>query len=422
MKKALSMILTIALVLALFSGSALAVSGNGNGNGNGKDKVKASEELKEHWGKHAIEKLQSKGVLKGYEDGSIQPDKTLTQGELAVIIARLLDAKHGDDDDQDLEEEDSDDDDGLKGVPGWAKKAVKEGVDKNYLNLKRFHSEVQCTRVYACVMLAKALELKPVDLNNDIQNPFKDRLKISDEDYGYLLALYKAGYIKGYPDGNFNPNTHLTRAQIAAILDKLPDDDEVTDDDNEPTWSKSSFVTAAAVYATSVKLEWSAAKDDVKVVGYKVRYKVDGKEKVKYVAGRTATITGLEPDEDYTFTVQARDAAGNWSDDGPSVDITTLEEDEEDTAEPTWPKGAKLTISASTSGIVTIIWPNATDNVGVDSYQLYRDGQLIKTLDGDVNSTNVPGPDSDTKYTFKLRAVDSAGNVSSSLTKTYFTD
>lgn len=428
MKKVLSILLSAALVLTLFGGSAYA--GNGNGNGNGKDKEKFKD-IEEHWGKQSVEKIQDKGILNGYEDGTFQPDRTLTQGELAVILSRLLEVKQLDEDenldDDELDDEDQDDDeelddDELSEVPGWAKNAVQKGFQNKYLNMKRFHSQVQCDRLTACVAIAKALDLEPV--TDFSTNPFKDMDLISDEDFGYLLALYEAGYINGYPDGNFNPNRLLTRAQIANIIDKLLDDEVISEDENEPTWDNDSYVTASAVKAESVKLKWSAADDNVKVTGYKVICEADGNDdKVKYSADREITIGGLEPEEDYAFTVQARDAAGNWSDDGPSVEVTTLEEEEEeDTEAPEWPDGADLTISSSASGIVTVIWPDATDNVEVKSYKLYLDGELDRTVDGDDNSANVTGLDADTTYTFKLKAVDDAGNESSSLTKDYVTD
>jgi len=513
MKKMLSMIMTAALVMTLFSGTAFASNGNGNGN----DKMKEFKDMKGHWGSQSVEKMQSLGILGGYEDGTFQPDNVLTQGELAVIIARMLDARGIEDfDDDEVTVEDED----LSDVPSWAKDAVSKGFHKNYLNMKRFNSKVQCDRLTAVVAIAKALDLEPVtDFTN---NPFKDRKLISDEDYGYLLALYEAGYINGYPDGNFNPNNFLSRAQIASIIAKLLNDGEVvSDDETAPDWDSDSTITASAIGATSVKLTWSAADDDVAVVGYKVSYEVNDVDKVKYVTARTATITGLESEEDYTFTVEAKDAAGNWSNDGPSVDVTTIEavedtespdwdsdsaitasaigatsvkliwsaadddiavvgykvsyevndvdkvkyvtsrtatitglESEEeyeftveakdaegnwsddgpsvtvttledtiaDTTAPTWPNGAALTISASESGIVTIVWPDAVDNVAVNAYKIYKDGQLIETMNQDSNSLNVSSLNADTEYIFKVRAVDAAGNLSTSLSKTYLTD
>lgn len=417
MKKILAMIMTTALVVALFSGTAFA----GNGNGNGKDKMKEFKDMKGHWGSQSVQKMQSLGILGGYDDGTFRPDRQLTMAELAVIIDRILDQREANDDEDVIENDD--DDAELSDVPSWAKDAVSKGFHKNYFNMKRFHSHVQVDRLTACVAIAKALELEPV--TDFTRNPFKDMglIKISDEDFGYLLALYEEGYIKGNPDGTFNPYSLLSRAQMAAIIENLIDqDDEDSDDETAPDWDSNSTITASAIGANSVKLTWSAADDDVAVVGYKVIYEVNDVDKVKYVTTRTATVTGLVPEEDYTFTVEAKDAEGNWSDDGPAVTVTTLAVTVVDTTAPTWPSGAALTISASESGVVTIIWPDAVDNVAVTAYKIYKDGLLIETMNQDSNSLNVTGLNGDTNYIFKVRAVDAAGNLSFSLSKTYLTD
>ncbi len=331
MKKVLSVMLIAALVTALFSGTVFAGNGNGNGNGYGKENGKGKtitkefkefKDIKNHWGKKAVEKMQFRGILGGYSDGTFQPDRVLTQGELAVILVRLLDElQPAKDQDRDTDEDQDEDSEELSDVPDWAKFAVKKGFKHKYLNMKRFHSQVQCDRLTAAVAIAKALKFDPVtDFN---YNPFKDRGLMNDEDFGYLLALYQAGYINGYPDGNFNPDRLLSRAHIASIIAKILEDKEagVTDD-----------------------------------------------------------------------------------------------------KAPVWPSGAELTVSSSASGLVTIVWPDATDNEEVAAYKLYIDGELYKTLDGDENNTNITGLKEDTEYTFKLRAADKAGNLSDSLTKTYLTD
>lgn len=72
--------------------------------------------------------------------------------------------------------------------------------------------------------------------------------------------------------------------------------------------------------ATSVSLSWSAASDNVGVTGYEV-YR-NGQ-----LAGTTALTSyiaaGLTPDTRYTFTVKAKDAAGNASEPSAAVTATT---------------------------------------------------------------------------------------------------
>lgn len=422
MKRVLSIILSVTLVLSLSTFTAFAGNGNGKDkdNGHGYKVAKEFKDTKGHWGQKSIERIRSKGILEGYSDGTFLPDKAITEAELAVIIDRLLEARMSHDDNW-IGEDGKFDTDAweLTDVPAWAKYSVLKGFEKKYLNHKRFHSHVQASRLTACVAIAKALDLEPV--TDFYFNPFKDRKLMNNEDYGYLLALYKGGYISGYPDGNFNPNKLITRVQIAIIIEKLLDDRLASDDETAPTWDNDAELTAEDVEATSLKLEWSGAEDDVKVTGYKIILKIDDKTKTRYVSGTTAMVGNLEPDTKYKFTVEARDAAGNWSDDGPSVTVTTLKKTVADTEDPTWPDDADLDIS-ELDGVVTVRWPDAEDNVGVTAYKVYKDGQLYKTLDDDVNKVRISGLDEDTEYTFKVRAVDAAGNLSDSLEDTYTTD
>ncbi|MEV4106610.1 fibronectin type III domain-containing protein [Nonomuraea sp. NPDC049695] len=69
--------------------------------------------------------------------------------------------------------------------------------------------------------------------------------------------------------------------------------------------------------SSSVSLAWDAATDNVGVTGYDV---YNGTALATTVTGTTATVSGLAAGTPYTFTVRARDAAGNSS--GPSNAVT----------------------------------------------------------------------------------------------------
>ncbi|MFD0687579.1 glycosyl hydrolase family 18 protein [Actinomadura fibrosa] len=72
--------------------------------------------------------------------------------------------------------------------------------------------------------------------------------------------------------------------------------------------------------ATSVTLAWDASSDNVGVTGYDV---YNGGTKADTVTGTTATVSGLSAKTAYTFTVKARDAAGNTSPASAAVSVTT---------------------------------------------------------------------------------------------------
>ncbi|TWP51067.1 cellulase family glycosylhydrolase [Lentzea tibetensis] len=68
--------------------------------------------------------------------------------------------------------------------------------------------------------------------------------------------------------------------------------------------------------SNSVTLEWDASTDNVGVSGYVL-------SGGQTATGTTATVGGLQPNTAYTFTVQARDAAGNLSPASAPVSVTT---------------------------------------------------------------------------------------------------
>jgi len=416
MKKVISVSLALVLVLALTTTGVFA-AGQGYGLGQAKQ---GFSDTKGHWGDAAITNLQGLGILNGYADGTFRPDEVLTAEQLAVILEALTEKRLGIDDEgaATLEEEDMD---ALAGVPKWARESVGKGVKNGYLNMKRFHSGEQCDRLTAMVQLAKALGLAPV--TNFENNPFKDRGLMNDEDFGYVMALYQAGFIKGYPDGNFNPNGLLNRAQIASIIDGIFEEpDEDSPDTTAPVWPTASAITASAITTTGLTLKWNAATDAEGVALYRIQYTLDNvaKERFAYTS-RTAAITGLQAGTQYTFTVQARDAAGNWST-GLSVTVTT--KTSADTTAPVWPTGSAITVSAVTTEGLTLRWNAAEDEEGVALYRIrYTVKNVLQERLAYANRTAViTGLQAGTEYTFTVQARDAAGNWSAGLSITAATE
>lgn len=75
---------------------------------------------------------------------------------------------------------------------------------------------------------------------------------------------------------------------------------------------------ATGTTATSVSLAWDASTGDA--TAYDV---YNGSAVATSVAGTSATVTGLSPDTAYTFTIKARDAAGNASPASAAVSART---------------------------------------------------------------------------------------------------
>ena len=80
-------------------------------------------------------------------------------------------------------------------------------------------------------------------------------------------------------------------------------------------------LAASGTTSSSTNLSWTASTDNVAVTGYNV---YNGATLATTVTGTTATVSGLTASTAYTFTVKAKDAAGNLSAVSNAVSVTTL--------------------------------------------------------------------------------------------------
>ena len=159
-------------------------------------------------------------------------------------------------------------------------------------------------------------------------------------------------------------------------------------------------LTATGGTGTSASLSWTGATDNVAVTGYRV-YR-DGAV-VATVTGTSFTDTGV-PAGSHTYTVTARDAAGNES---PASNAVTVGVGCTDCAPPSAPAG--LAVTAATSTSIALSWNAATDNVGVTGYLVFRNGTQIATPAGTAyTDAGLTGG----SYTYTVKARDAAGNIS----------
>jgi Zn-dependent metalloprotease/chitodextrinase len=92
-----------------------------------------------------------------------------------------------------------------------------------------------------------------------------------------------------------------------------------TADTSAPTVPSS--LTASGTTTTTTNLSWNASSDNVGVTGYDV---YQGSSLKATVTGTTYAVTGLSASTAYTFSVRAKDAAGNTSANSTALNVTTL--------------------------------------------------------------------------------------------------
>jgi fibronectin type III domain protein/SdrD B-like protein len=176
-------------------------------------------------------------------------------------------------------------------------------------------------------------------------------------------------------------------------------------DSEAPTWPSPATLEASGVGADRLTLTWSAAADDVGVIGYRV-YR--GATLLDTVPGdrHTLAVTGLAAGTSYSFSVQAGDAAGHWTTDGPTTGATT-------TANlPTWPAGSWLVADDVATTTLTLRWSAAQDTEGVTGYRVFDGAAELTTLPGTARRYDVTGLAGGTTHTFRVEARDGDGHQS----------
>lgn len=124
---------------------------------------------------------------------------------------------------------------------------------------------------------------------------------------------------------------------------------------------------------------------------------------------QTYTMTGLKPTTWYSFTVKARDGAGNLS---TSASQLSVETEPADGLAPTTPGTPAVSQVTYTSALLT--WTASSDcDDTVLAYDVYKAGTKIMTVPAGTTSARVIGLDPGTTVGFTIKARDTEGNTSS---------
>jgi chitodextrinase len=162
-------------------------------------------------------------------------------------------------------------------------------------------------------------------------------------------------------------------------------------------------LVASAVSSSQINLSWNASTDNIGVAGYRV---FRNGAQVAAPTGTSYSDTGLSASTQYTHTIRAVDLAGNVSDASGSTSATTVTP--ADAQAPSAP--TNLVASAVSSSQINVSWSASTDNVGVAGHRVFRNGAQVAAPTG--TSYSDTGLSASTQYTYTVRAVDFAGNVS----------
>lgn len=173
------------------------------------------------WAARYIASLASKRVFEGYEDGTFQPRKTVTRIEAITAAVRLMglreQAESAEAKQTNLNFKDA------NKVKDWAKGYVAVALQNDLFeeSADMVQPEKEADRLWATTLLVKAMKLQDeakAKMNTKLN--FKDADKIPAGSVGYVAVALEKNLIDGYEDNTFRPTRPVTRAELAALLDR----------------------------------------------------------------------------------------------------------------------------------------------------------------------------------------------------------
>ena len=164
-------------------------------------------------------------------------------------------------------------------------------------------------------------------------------------------------------------------------------------------------VTLNNISLNAITVSWTASTDNIGVTGYNVY--LDGILTTQ-TTNTSATITDLNTNTTYSFTVVAKDLINNRSTASSAVNGSTLQ----DTQAPSIPEN--VTISNITDSSFKVSWSASTDNNTVNGYEVFVNGNLNTTTE--ALSHTVSGLAASTTYSIEILAKDPDNNKSSKST------
>ena len=158
--------------------------------------VSFSDVPEDSWFYTDVMTLAESGVIGGYPDGTYRPTKKVTTGEALKMI--LLAAGYPEPE---------------PAASHWARGYLNFAIEQGFLTRYEDISDldVNMTRGLVAKLAANALGLSATGTYGTF----------TDTDSPYVEALCAAGIVGGYPDGTYRPGASISRAEIAAIVNRI---------------------------------------------------------------------------------------------------------------------------------------------------------------------------------------------------------
>lgn len=161
-----------------------------------------------HWAESVLTKAIEDELLRGFSDGTVRPDTTITTSQMITVLTRVLGATQSRFDNL--------------AVPSnvWY---YKEAGLANYLGLidpTLKNLDVNMTRQDAFALMARAFSLTPAAPDLTVLNSYSDFSGIKAENKAAMAAMVSAGLVQGF-GGSLNVNGSISRAEFVTVLYRI---------------------------------------------------------------------------------------------------------------------------------------------------------------------------------------------------------
>ena len=172
--------------------------------------VATFSDIQQHWSKDFVLGLASQNFIKGFADGSFQPDAPMTRAQYAAIIAKAFNPAPKRD--------------AFKfpdvAADFWAKPMIDQAYRAGFISGfpdSTFKPNQNVTRLQLVLSLASGFNFPPGDVS--ALNLYDDRSAIPQNVLDRVAAATQDRIIVNYPNvRQFNPNRDATRAEVSAMV------------------------------------------------------------------------------------------------------------------------------------------------------------------------------------------------------------
>lgn len=356
------------------------------------------------WAKPYISEMTEMGYIKGYDDGTFKPDKTITKTEALLLLSRMLGA---------LDETYSD--------------SVEFAVDEYSSVLKKYSTDypeeiafllytgvltsddlgsyisssnknTPLKRYEAAVLLTKLLGAEAdVKKNTFVSSSYADTVEIPDSARAYVEYVKGEGIMEGMGVNQsgqpvFSPNTAVTRAQMAKmlcclidVLDRSAETGVIVDVDDFNDTFTVRVNSVDVLYSTASNTRFKIGGADTTLSALKAGMNV----KITHVKGQVSLVESITVIEDaviYGLVSSTKTTSGSMS-------ITVVDANDS-SAKETYPVSDKVKVRI---------------NEAIDNFSKIKSTNYVKMTidDGEVCEIEVVSKSS--SVSGKLTAVDASG-------------